>query len=137
MCQAQTKNEDIQISFGGGYPFLLVPQVAYQQNNISYYLNYKMGLDDGFSLGAQIHNNQHVYGAFIGAIGAKDASSVDDSFFRLFEDQTTQGIGVSYEIRFTPQKNASWALRAEIGYGKESHTNTKRADGNIQLVYHF
>ena len=41
-------------SAGGGWPFILAPTITLKQgNNIEYYANYKLGLDDGFTAGVQ------------------------------------------------------------------------------------
>ncbi|MBQ4864722.1 hypothetical protein J8L98_23850 [Pseudoalteromonas sp. MMG013] len=136
---AQAKAVDL--SLGGGYPFLVVPTISLTNSDIRYYANYKAGLDDGFSLGAEILNGKHKYGAFIGAVGARktDARCSDSTLLctSLFDHQTTQGIGLSYEYHLSSNLNSGWAVRLEAGYGEESYDYEKRTDGNIQFIYHF
>lgn len=131
----------VDLSLGGGYPFLVVPTMSFTNNDIRYYANYKLGLDDGFSIGAEMLNGKHKYGAFVGAVGARktDNSCLDTTFLciTLFDHETTQGIGLSYEYHLSSSAKTGWALRFEAGYGEESAYNEKRADGNVQVVYHF
>ena len=132
----------LDFSLGGGWPFLFTPTVSTTHKDIEYYVNFKLGLDSGFSLGAEKQFGNHVYGVFIGAVGARNTNSrchnTDDCDFILFEfeNETTQGLGLSYEYRFNTAREG-WALRVESGYGEESRHNEKRFDGNVQLVYHF
>ena len=139
---ANTKDGELQYSIGTGYPYVLIPQVAFKDGEMSFFLNYKVGLDDGFTAGINLHDEHHLYGVFIGAVGARKSERRCESDcpildFRLSEQESTQGLGLSYEYRFTPNAASSWALRAEVGYGKESFNNDKRADANLQILYHF
>lgn len=142
---AQEKGPDVQFSLGTGYPFFIIPQVSLLDEDKKYYLNYKIGLDDGFTVGVDWLNGHHSYGVFAGAIGARDAEvecnpdsfSCNLSNFFIFDDKTTQGIGLAYEYRFNGQAHKGWAVRFEAGYGEESRTDERRADGNIQVLYHF
>lgn len=135
--------QGVNMSVSAGWPFFLIPTVSTTYNDIELYVNYKVGLDDGFTVGAEKQYGHHVFGAFVGAVGARDADylcEADDSCPPLrivFTDaQTTQGLGLSYEYRIN-QGREGWAFRAEAGYGKESQNDTKRVDGNVQVVYHF
>ncbi|MGB3725835.1 MAG: hypothetical protein WA981_08720 [Glaciecola sp.] len=140
---AQAQSNDVSYSVATGWPFVLVPTISIENNNYEYYANYKVGVDDGFSIGAQRVSGNHVYGTFIGALGARssnyacEADALCDSFVIRFTDRkTTQGVGVSYEYRINSNKQG-WAIRLEAGYGEESRNNDRRADANIQAVYHF
>ena len=135
--------QDIDVSLGSGWPFFLVPTVSTKYDDVELYVNYKLGLDDGFTLGAQKQYENHVVGIFLGAVGARDAEySCEDELtcpiirLALTDAQTTQGIGMSYEYRLNTSREG-WAFRVEAGYGKESQNDTNRFDGNAQVVYHF
>lgn len=138
-----TMAEEINFSVSGGWPFILTPTVSTTYNDMEFYANYKIGADDGFALGVEKQYGNHALGVFVGAVGARDADyKCDDELscptFRivLYEGKTTQGVGMSYEYRFNTSREG-WALRLEAGYGKESKNNSKRFDGNVQVVYHF
>lgn len=133
----------VEYSVSGGWPFVVTPSISFIHEDIEYYANYKIGLDDGFSLGFEKPFNQHVFGAFIGAVGARNARYECGERFAcnltriaITDKKTTQGIGLSYEYRFANSRNG-WAMRLEAGYGKESTNDVKRIDGNLQIVYHF
>jgi hypothetical protein len=131
----------VNLSLGIGYPFVLVPNISINNNDIRYYANYKLGLDDGFSLGAEMINGKHKYGAFVGAVGSRQTdrgcTDITSLCIILTDHKTTQGLGVSYEYHLSDTVNSGWAIRLEAGYGEESSLNKKRADGNIQIMYHF
>lgn len=132
----------VDFSLGGGLPFILTPTVSTTHNSIEYYANVKIGLDGGISLGAEKQYGNHAYGVFIGAVGARKTESRcfnnDECDFIIleFREETTQGIGLSYEYRFSSTRDG-WAFRLEGGYGEESRHNEKRFDGSVQMVYHF
>lgn len=135
---------EVEFSIGGGFPFFVVPQVSLTQQDKRYYVNYKAGLDDGFSAGMEWLNDNHAYGVFVGAVGAREASNdceiqslCDALRIIIFDEKTTQGIGLSYEYRFSGQDQSGWGLRLEAGYGQESRNKSERADANIQFSYHF
>ncbi|MDT0583152.1 hypothetical protein [Brumicola blandensis] len=137
--QQQINNDGLEWRVGAGWPFILVPTVGYQYKHITYYANYKLGLDDGFSLGAEKQFGKHSVGLFFGAVGARKVNSNCEGIFScivIFDNQTTQGIGGSYEYKYS-ENTHGWSLRLEAGYGKESRSDTNRADANIQLVYRF
>ena len=134
---------EVNFSLGGGWPYVVVPAVSIEHSGFEFYANYKIGLDDGFSLGVEKQTNNHSYGVFVGALGARKTRSICDADstcppFRIAitDRKTTQGLGLSYEYRFTSSRQG-WAIRAEAGYGHESKTDSNRFDGNIQLVHHF
>lgn len=136
---------ETKFSLGSGYPFFVVPTLILESDSLAYYVNYKAGLDDGFSIGVQSIQGKHIFGAFAGAVGTRDVKDyckkIDvvpciSGLLVLDSYRTTQGVGLSYEYRFNTKPNG-WAVRIEAGYGKESRTDDKRADGNVQVVYHF
>lgn len=134
--------KEFNFSLSGGLPFILTPTVSTTHNGIEYYANVKVGLDGGISLGAEKQYGNHAYGVFIGAVGARKTESRcfnnDECDFIIleFREETTQGIGLSYEYRFNSTRDG-WAFRLEGGYGEESRHNEKRFDGSVQMVYHF
>lgn len=134
---------EVGFSLSSGWPFLLNPSISIKHQKIEYYANYKIGLDDGFSLGAEAQLGLHTFGMFVGAIGTRktrvscETNATCQAWQIMLTDQkTTQGVGISYEYRFLPSRKG-WALRLETGYGQESRNNTKRVDANVQVVYHF
>jgi len=114
---------EFRVSTGTGWPFLVVPQIAIQQDNHRYFMNYKLGLDHGFSIGYELQHEQLLYGAFIGAVGARQVSRdcsigqrCNDLNIRVFDNNTTFGIGFSFEYRFQAStrlgfKNGGWLWR--------------------------
>lgn len=130
----------VDFSTGVGYPFVGVPTVSISDDNVRYYANYKLGLDDGFSVGAEWLNGKHAFGAFAGAIGARDVEACNENVIlciSIFDNETTNGLGLSYEYHFSESPKSGWGIRFEAGYGKESYFNEKRVDGNVQITYHF
>lgn len=131
---------DINWSTATGYPFFVVPTISTTSDDVRYYANYKLGLDDGVSVGAEWLQGQHAMGVFVGAVGARrvnDNCLINSICISLFDDETTNGVGLSYEYKFSNTAANGWALRFEGGYGKESRNDEKRFDGNIQVVYHY
>ncbi len=136
-------SKELNMSLGGGWPYALVPTVAIEHRGLEFFANYKIGLDDGFTLGVEKQFEHHTYGIFVGALGARktrencDLDSTCPPFrIALTDRKSTQGIGFSYEYRFSSTRQG-WALRVEAGYGHESKTDANRFDGNLQLVHHF
>ena len=150
---------DVSFSIGGGYPYLVLPEVSLSADNNSqrWYANYKIGLDDGFSVGfehAVSDNNKHALGVLVGAIGARDtdqpceSTNTDDiaselgnifgcALGQIFDDETTNGIGLTYSYNFNGLNNSGFRLILDAGYGKASDSNEKRADGAIRISYEF
>ncbi len=147
---APTLAKDLNFSMGGGYPFIAVPEVSITNTEQSsrLHLNYKAGLDDGFSLGfeqAISKNNKHAVGVFIGAIGIHEenspcsaqAQAVDCLIDRLFDEEVTNGLGLSYGYYFGAINNQGWHLKLEAGYGEGQKSKVKRSDASIRISYQF
>jgi len=156
---------ELDFSMGGGYPFIATPEasIASDDKRQRWFANYKLGLDDGFSLGfeqALSTNNKHSFGILIGAVGARhinkpctysdnytgdiaeEIGSVIGQAFGCaltgaFGDKTTNGVGVSYHYNFSGLNNSGWKLNFELGYGKVSGFDNKRTDGGINISYQF
>lgn len=150
---------EVSFSIGGGYPYLVIPEVSLSANDDTqrWYANYKLGLDDGFSAGfeqAVSDNKKHAFGALVGAIGARgtdqecESSTNDDiatdfantlgcAIGGIFDEETTNGVGLTYSYNFNGLNNSGFRLELDIGYGKASDSNEKRADGGISLSYEF
>jgi hypothetical protein len=159
---------EINFSIGGGYPFFVVPEVSLSSddNQQRWYANYKMGLDDGFSIGfeqAIDNTNKHAIGILAGAIGAREdktpcpntdkenntdttpddvfveaiGSAIGCSLGKIFDEETTNGLALSYSYNFNGLNNSGMRLRVELGYGEGHHSKEKRVDGGIALSYHF
>ncbi|MBU3003167.1 hypothetical protein [Paraglaciecola arctica] len=159
---------DVNFSIGGGYPFFVVPEIslASVDNQKRWYANYKIGFDDGFSIGfeqAISNTNKHALGFIAGAIGAREdktpcpntdnesntASTPGDDFVeiigsaigcslsKMFDEETTNGLALTYSYNFSGLNNAGMRIHVELGYGEGHHSKEKRADGGITLSYHF
>jgi hypothetical protein len=150
----------VDFSIGGGYPFFVVPEVSFASSagDQRWFANYKIGLDDGFSVGFDQGvgaDNKHVIGGVIGALGTRDdkrpcgnGDSVEDigsvignaigcAFSKAFDEETTNGIGLSYSYHFNGLNNVGMRIRFELGYGEAADSNEKRADGGVIISYQF
>lgn len=151
---------DISFSIGGGYPYFVIPEVSVASADLSqrWYGNYKIGLDDGFSAGfeqAISDNNKHAIGLLVGALGNREvdtqcdesqnsdeltvafANTIGCALAEAFDEETTNGIGLSYSYIFSGLNQDGWRLRFELGYGEASSDDDKRVDGGINLSYEF
>lgn len=137
-------------TLGSGYPFVIQAQVSqtFEQDNSRVYGNYKIGLDDGFAVGYEKGFDNHSIGIMYGALGARDADRECESegsvggiiacpIIAIFDDETTNGFGVTYQYWFNGAFQDGWGIRLEAGYGKTSDTDLERADGNITISYQF
>ncbi len=147
------KAEGIDFSIGGGYPFLLVPEVSFVigEGEQRLFVNQKVGLvDEGFSLGFEQSigsSDKNTVGVLIGALGIQKDNrpcEVDDfgELFgciigEVFDFETTVGIGASYSHSFSGINKRGWRVRFELGYGEGSNSNEKRVDGGIIISYQF
>jgi hypothetical protein len=151
--------EEVSFSIGGGYPFFVVPEVSLASNEGEqrWFANYKMGLDDGFSIGFEqgIDDNKHAVGVVAGALGVQDnnrscsnndldenigsevGNQIGCAIAKAFNDKTTNGVGLSYSYNFNGLNNVGMRIRVEFGYGKASDSNEKRTDGGITISYQF
>lgn len=149
----------VDFSIGGGWPFLVVPEVSIASDDTTQrgYINYKMGLDDGFALGFEQgldQENHHAIGAFVGALGVQDKNTAcpeeqsDDlveslgsvfgcSLLIIFDEETTNGLGLSYSYNANGLNNAGLRIRFELGYGEGSSSHEKRVDGGFVISYQF
>ena len=122
-----------------------------------WFVNYKMGLDDGFSFGYEQGidaDSNHALGAFIGALGVQDknnacpkeqsedlvenlGSALGCSLLIIFDAETTNGLGLSYSYNYNGLNQSGMRIRFELGYGEGSISNEKRVDGGIVISYQF
>ncbi|MBB1435949.1 MULTISPECIES: hypothetical protein [Pseudoalteromonas] len=159
ICTFSSNANDVNFSIGGGYPYFVIPEVSLSaaQGTQRWYANYKIGLDDGFSVGfehALTSDKKHALGLVVGAIGAQDdgreCSDTDDkdigeafgnifgcALSGMFDTETTNGVGVSYSYLFSGLNEGGWRVRFELGYGEGSNSNEKRADGGVSISYEF
>jgi len=148
-----SKAERVDFSLGGGYPFLLVPEASFRlgEGEKRLFINYKAGLDYGFSVGFEQafgNGDENAVGVLVGAIGVRDDKRLceTDDFGSIlgcalaepFDDETTIGIGTSYSHNFSGINKEGWrVIKFEVGYGKGRYSNEKRIDGGIILSYQF
>ncbi len=147
---------DVNFSVGTGFPYLVTVEGAYTVNdNSNLFLNYKIGLDDGFAFGYQhaLENTNHVIGTYVGAVGIKDskcddsteatdyieliASSFGCALQSAFGDETTQGIAAFYGYSFSGLNNPGWHLRFEAGYGNNKNRENNTGHFNFSARYQF
>lgn len=149
---APANNSDF--TFGSGYPYLFVAEVsvASNENQQRWFANYKLGFDDGFSLGVEHglgEEKKHAIGLFVGALGVSDADSCEVNndpfgavtlgcaFVEIFDDETTNGVGLSYTFNFNGLNNPGGRIRLEYGYGEGVDSGKERSDGNLTYSYQF
>ncbi|MBT1062160.1 hypothetical protein KJY73_01190 [Bowmanella sp. Y26] len=143
---------DVDFSIGGGYPYFVVPEVSWSNNDSQrWYAKYNLGLDDGFNLGyeqALDDNQHHALGIALGAIGTRDVDTcseeddnVGDAFSciisGLFDDHSVQGAALSYSYNFSGLNARSWRIKFEAGYGRVSVVDKNYASGNVTVSYQF
>lgn len=149
----------VDFTIGGGLPFFVVPEFSFASDDEKkrYFVNYKMGLDDGFSFGFEQgmdSKNKHALGVFVGALGVRDADmpcsyvKSDDavenfgkalacSFAKIYDEETTNGVGLSYSYNFKGLNHSGMRIRFELGYGEGSNSHKKRVDGGVVVSYQF
>jgi len=100
-------------------------------------------------------NNKHAIGLLVGALGNREvdtqcdesqnsdeltaafANAIGCALAEAFDEETTNGIGLSYSYNFSGLNQDGWRLRFELGYGEASSDDNKRVDGGINLSYEF
>jgi len=155
----------IDFTLATGFPFVAVVEgsMPSDNNNRRWFANYKVGLDDGFSVGVEQvvgQGNTHAVGVVVGALGMhsnkRDCQQSSETSGDLttdlvdgvlgqvfcaignaFSDETTNGLGLSYSYHFNGLNNAGWRIRLEGGYGKGSRSDKKRGDGSVMISYQF
>lgn len=141
---------EFSFSIGAGYPFIVVPEVALSSadNTQRWHINYKAGLDDGFSLGyeqAVFSSRYHALGAVVGAIGIREddtpcdteQSSVSCIVSNIFDEETINGAAFTYGYYFSGLNSSGWHVKFEAGYGEGSQSKEKRASASIRFSYQF
>lgn len=141
---------ELSFTLGSGYPFFVVPEVslASADNTQRWHINYKAGLEDGFTLGyeqAVFANKHHALGAVVGAIGIHDQDTscdTEQSFGScivsiIFDEETVNGAAFTYGYYFSGLNSSGWHLKFEAGYGEGSQSKQKRASASIRLSYQF
>lgn len=150
---------DLSFTTGVGYPYFVTLEGSMAANNDQdrWYLNYNMGLDDGFALGFERgygEGNNHAFGGFVGAVGMyngddcvvdKDEDNIGALFGQTlgcalaeaFDDETLNGAGLSYSYYFSSINQSGWRVRLQAGYGKASKSDEKRGAGTIMVSYQF
>jgi hypothetical protein len=142
--------EDVDFSFGGGYPFIVVSEIsiASEEKAQRWHANYKVGLDDGFTLGVEqsfSHNDKHSIGVIVGALGIKkenhrcqeQGSNLDCILSDIFDEETTVGLGLTYGYYFNRINATGWFLKVEAGYGEGKESDEKHADASVRISYQF
>jgi len=155
---------DVNFSLAAGWPYVFNPEISFNspESNRRWFANYRMGFDDGFSIGMEqgVGDTPHALGIVAGAIGVdkKDdnCTELDDldgdaadviggviggalvcGFNAIFDDQTVLGIAGTYSYHFSGHNNDGWSIRAELGYGEASETNEKKVAGGVYIRYQF
>lgn len=151
---------DVNFSIGAGMPYFLIPEVSMPTDDKTQrlYANYKIGLDDGFSVGfekAVSDNRKHSFGALLGALGVRDTnvpcestSNQSSSIFidvdalgcaldQIFDDKTVNGLGITYGYSFNGLNSRGFRLVIGVGYGKRNDIDKNGAAGSISLNFEF
>ena len=145
-----TEAKDIDFSLGGGYPFIVIPEVsmANKDKTQRWHANYKAGLDDGFSLGLEqsmSHNNKHSIGIVVGAVGIRKESdrcvgqgiNLDCILFDIFDEETINGLGLAYGYYFNRLNSTGWSIKVETGYGEGKESHEKHTSASLRISYQF
>lgn len=145
-----THANELSFSLGAGYPFFVVPEIALSNtdNTQRWHINYKAGLDDGFSLGfeqAVSGSNHHAVGAVVGAIGIHEdddpcndtQSQVSCIVANIFDEETINGAALTYGYYFNELNASGWHAKFEVGYGEGSQSKEKRASASLRISYQF
>ncbi|WKE66328.1 hypothetical protein PVT67_03495 [Gallaecimonas kandeliae] len=153
------KAAEFHFSIGGGFPYLAVPEVSLANGDSQrWYANYKLGVDDGFSLGFEQglgEDDHHALGLFAGAVGirhndpdiCKEPSSGDlgqdlgnalsCAYASGFSWETVNGVGLSYSYNRHGLNQRGFRIRFEFGYGEGHRSHNKKAAGNLMFSYQF
>lgn len=141
---------ELSFSLGAGYPFFVVPEVSLSNtdNTQRWHINYKAGLDDGFTFGyeqAVFSSKHHAFGAAVGAIGIREEdsscdanqSSVSCIVSIIFDEETINGAALTYGYYFSGLNLSGWHVKFEAGYGEGSRSKEKHTSASIRLSYQF
>ena len=141
---------ELDFSIAGGYPFVLVPEVSWSTKDRSqrWHVNYKAGLDDGISVGFEQSlsaDNRHRFGVVVGAIGIKNEENpcaeqqgvLACVLANIFDEETINGVGVTYSFYLDELAHSGWHVKLEGGYGEGSKSDTKNTGASIRIGYQF
>lgn len=141
---------DFQFSIGAGYPFFIVPEVSLltQDNRQKWTINYKAGLDDGFSLAYErsvTDNNRHTIGLVAGTIGIIDDDNVCNELetaiaciiASAFDEQSVDGVAASYSYYFNDMSSQGAYIKMEAGWGESRDTDESETVASIRIGYQF
>ncbi|MEP1447640.1 MAG: hypothetical protein ABJK37_16155 [Paraglaciecola sp.] len=144
--------ESYDFTLGTGFPFVFTPELSIttQDNSYRYYLNGKVGVANGASLGFEhsvSENRRHAIGAFAGTVGLYEGESCPESdsvaqglacsIAKALDWEAIDGIGVSYSYNFQNMQGKGWKLRFEAGYGNGRNSGEKSSAGNVFIGYQF
>lgn len=141
---------EVSFSLGAGYPFIVVPEVsvATKGNTQRWHINYKAGLDDGFTFGyeqAVFSSRHHALGGAVGAIGIRDDNTPCDAdqstvgciVSNIFDEETINGAAFTYGYYFKGLNLPGWHVKFEAGYGEGAQSKEKHASASIRVSYQF
>ena len=132
----------VDFSIGGGWPFLVVPEISGSPLNSDsrLFTNIKIGQDNGFSAGFERSigkSKRHALGFVVGSIGIQNDDRKCGCFRLLKDRETTEGYGLTYSYNFSGLNEKGIRLRLEAGQGEGSESKEKRNDGSVILSYQF
>ena len=161
----QATQDDWNFTLGSGYPYFATVGTNYELDDSSnIFVNYKIGLDDGFSVGYEkaLKDPRQSVGGYIGAVGIKDdkcdsidTTAIDESndlaviiseplsqtlgcaLSIAFGNETTQGVAVFYGYSFNGLNQPGWKLRLEAGYGENKNREDNVGHLNFSARYQF
>lgn len=150
MVSTHSQAEGVSLSIGGGYPFFVVPEVSYitKSNDERWYVNYKAGLDQGFSVGYEFSTSsdkRHALGFVLGTVGINQhsvpcedtQSDINCIVANLFDEETIQGLGLSYSYYFDELAVSGWHVKLEAGYGNGRVSDDNSTASSIRISYQF
>lgn len=153
--QNQVSAKDFDLSLGFGAPYFLVTEISTViSDDYRAYINYKMGLDNGVSIGLEkaVINNSHLIGLFAGAVGTKAPDCNQNDTYTDFDDvigdvvkcafgvitqKTLNGVGVSYSYANNGINNSGFIIKFDVGTGTNSYTDSYQSTAGIALMYSF
>jgi hypothetical protein len=157
--QANAAPNDVSFTLGTGFPYVgsLEASMPAFEGNQRWFANYKIGLDDGFSLGfehALDDDKHHAIGVMYGALGIRNddtdcpesEENTVESFFGViigcslaaaFDWETINGVGLSYSYNVSGLNNAGWRFRVEGGSGKGAVSDKTHSSASFIASYQF
>ncbi|MFT6529309.1 MAG: hypothetical protein ACJAZB_000952 [Psychrosphaera sp.] len=153
--QNQVSAKDFDLSLGFGTPYFLLTEVSTViSDDYRAYVNFKMGLDNGVSIGLEkaVINDSHLIGLFAGSVGTQAPDCYENETYTDFDgalsdvvkcafgviaQKTLNGVGVSYSYANNGINNSGFIIKFDLGTGTNSYTDGYQSSAGIALMYSF